>query len=503
MCAKKAEKPDGAASSPSTVLIDDVIGALAEVSAALPGGGPLLLEDMLRSIARRAVTISGGPESFSDAFVALEDYLQGRQGTPVQILRTENSRLRVAMDEKSCPYSEACRNLGLDGVARVCTQKLFCEQAVSVLTGSPAGGVLLAAGDDGRCVFELYPVSSEMLSQVDRLKRNADAAHHQYHLTRSRLNQVQTRHKAILESIADAIVVVDSSFEVVYINPRACGVFALTVQDAVGARFEKGSCFGRIGDLCVDAIAGLEGAAGEATIENSERGQVHNVYHVRFSPFECLSSRDRHTLMVLEDVTREELLRRELAAQAASLELTVDEKTRELKEANARLQTLAQTDPLTGLANRRMFEEILNKELKRAGRTGHKVGIIVADIDGFKAVNDICGHQAGDQVLVHLAKILLNSVRESDTVARWGGDEFIALLPHAGREECAGIAERMQHDLDAARKTIVPPGGPGIGLSAGWASNSRADADRLIATADRMMYARKGRRKARTVSDAS
>lgn len=503
MCAGKADKCDRAACSPSTVLIDDVIGALAEVSAALPGGGPLLLEDMLRSIVRRVVARSARPESFSDALAALEDCLQSRQCTPVQILKTENGRLRVTIDEKTCPYREPCRDLGLNGASRVCTQKLFCEEAVSALTDSPAAGILLMAGDDGRCAFELYPASSDMLSQVDRVKRNADAAHHQYHLTKSRLNQVQTRHKAILESIADAIVVVDSSFEVVYINPRACGVFALKDQDAVGARFEKGSSFGRIGDLCVDAITGLEGAAGETTVENSERGQVHNVYHVRFSPFECLSSHDRHILMVLEDVTREELLRHELATQAAGLEATIDEKTRKLQEANARLRTLAQTDPLTGLANRRMFEEILNKELKRAARTGHKVGIIVADIDGFKAVNDICGHQAGDQVLIHLAKILLKSVRESDTVARWGGDEFIALLPHAGREECAAVAERMQHDIAAAQKNMVPPGGPEIGLSAGWASNSRADADELIATADRMMYAQKGRRKAQAASDVS
>lgn len=503
MCARKAEKLDGASSSGAAVLIDDVLGALAEISAALPGGGPLLLEDMLRSIVRRAVERSARPESFRDPSAALENYLESRQCAPAQILKTENGRLRVAMDEKACPYSGPCRSLGLDGPCRVCAQKLFCEQAVSILTGSPVGGILLAAGADGRCVFELYPVSPEMLSHVDRMKRNATAVSHQYSLTRSRLNEVQTRHEAILESIADAIVVFDSAFEVVYVNPRACGVFAVRGEDAVGSRFERGSLFGHIGDLCIEAVAGLEDSSGEATIENREGSQVHNIYHMRFSPFECPSSHDRNILLVLEDVTREELLRRELASQAASLEVAVNEKTRELQEANALLRSLAQTDPLTGLANRRMFEEILDKELKRAGRTGHKVGVLLADIDGFKAVNDICGHQAGDEVLVNLAKILLKSVRESDTVARWGGDEFIALLPHAGREECARVAERIQHNLAASQKRLVPPDGPEIGLSAGWSSNRRADADELIADADRMMYAQKARRKTRAASDPS
>ena len=485
------------APEPPPLHVGDVLGALCQISAAVPGGGPALLEDMLRSVARLTVGRMLGAVNFDDHHDALLHWLELEGAPAAEVLKTDNGRLRLTVEEPECPFRGPCRDLRAQGDHFVCAAKIFCEQALSHATARPARGILLCAKENDRCVFELFPVSAEMLSHVDRAKRNAAAVSHQYRIVRSRLSHLQTRYKAILEATADAILVLDDSLDVLYVNPRACGVFAVREEDAAGAKFMRGSVFGRIGDLCLDAAEALGGWEGETTVENREGGRVHNIYRLRFSPFECPPSGEQNILVVLEDVTREELLRREVAEQAERLEMAVNEKTRELRRANARLRALAQTDPLTGLANRRMFEEILHKELKRAERTGDNVGVILADIDGFKSVNDLCGHQAGDEVLQKIAEILLKSVRESDTVARWGGDEFIILLPCAGASECAGVTKRVQEKLQRAKGRLLKGEGPEIGLSIGWASTTRPDAEALVAAADRMMYDRK-KRKART-----
>jgi len=484
------------APKPPPLDVGDVLGALCEISTAVPGGGPALLEDMLRSVARRTVRRMLGAVNFEDHHDALLHWLE-LEGAPAgEVLKTGNGRLRLTVEEPECPFHGPCRDLRAQGDHFVCAAKIFCEQALWHATARPARGILLCVKENDRCVFELFAVSAEMLSHADRAKRNAAAVSHRYRLVRSRLSHLQTRYKAMLEATADAILVLDDSRDVLYVNPRACGVFAVREEDATGAKFTRGSVFGRIGDLCLDAVEALGGWEGETTIENRDGARVHNIYRLRFSPFECPDSHEQNILVVLEDVTREELLRRAVAEQAERLEIAVNEKTRELRRANARLRALAQTDPLTGLANRRMFQEILHKELKRAERTGDNVGVILADIDGFKSVNDLCGHQAGDEVLQKIAEILLKSVRESDTVARWGGDEFIILLPCAGASECARVGGRIQEKLQRAKGRLLPGDGPEIGLSIGWSSTTRPDAEALVAAADRMMYNRK-KRKAR------
>lgn len=115
------------------------------------------------------------------------------------------------------------------------------------------------------------------------------------------------------------------------------------------------------------------------------------------------------------------------------------------------LLDLAATDPLTGLYNRRHVFERLHQELKRYERYGERFALILIDADHFKEVNDCHGHATGDATLCWIADTCLNSVRETDVVGRFGGEEFIILLPHTTTDEARVVAERIRlamHETD-------------------------------------------------------
>ncbi|MDA8164522.1 MAG: diguanylate cyclase [Desulfobacteraceae bacterium] len=117
----------------------------------------------------------------------------------------------------------------------------------------------------------------------------------------------------------------------------------------------------------------------------------------------------------------------------------------ERKELELRLRSMATTDELTGAYNRRMFDEILCKQMSRAERQGEPLSMVMLDIDHFKKINDNFGHVAGDEVLRSLAALLRENIRDMDFFARWGGEEFIILLPATPPEAARHLAERLRH----------------------------------------------------------
>lgn len=110
----------------------------------------------------------------------------------------------------------------------------------------------------------------------------------------------------------------------------------------------------------------------------------------------------------------------------------------------ARLRDQIGADPLTGLANRRAWDEQLPRELARSRRTGRPVSLVLADLDGFKALNDTHGHQAGDRLLREVAAAWRRCLREVDVIARLGGDEFGFILPDCPRDGAMLVAERLR-----------------------------------------------------------
>ncbi|HKI57884.1 MAG TPA: GGDEF domain-containing protein [Trueperaceae bacterium] len=117
---------------------------------------------------------------------------------------------------------------------------------------------------------------------------------------------------------------------------------------------------------------------------------------------------------------------------------------RDLRRAMARLDELARTDPLTGLLNRRAMSEMLDVEAKRVDRNGRSFAVMVADLDDFKAINDAYGHPVGDHALRTIAQRLLGAVRAQDQVARWGGEEFLLLLPETDMPTALEVADRLR-----------------------------------------------------------
>jgi len=152
------------------------------------------------------------------------------------------------------------------------------------------------------------------------------------------------------------------------------------------------------------------------------------------------------------------------------------------------LHSAARADPLTGLANRRSWDERLEEELERARRTGGALSVAVIDVDDFKAMNDRSGHEAGDLLLVEIARRWHTAIRGGgDVLARLGGDEFGVLAPGAGETDIRRLAERLDESA---------PEGVSCSIGVATWDGAQGGAD-LIRGADRAMYAAKRRRRRR------
>lgn len=147
-----------------------------------------------------------------------------------------------------------------------------------------------------------------------------------------------------------------------------------------------------------------------------------------------------------------QLIRRNLALEtlSQSLEAKVAERTDELAQANTHLQQLAHTDPLTQIPNRRGISPMIEQEEARFRRRGIPYSLATIDLDHFKQVNDQYGHDAGDLVLKKCTLIIKNKIREQDKLARWGGEEFIVLLPETNLQGAIMVAEKIRQSIEQA-----------------------------------------------------
>ncbi|MDA8173896.1 MAG: diguanylate cyclase [Nitrospiraceae bacterium] len=165
-------------------------------------------------------------------------------------------------------------------------------------------------------------------------------------------------------------------------------------------------------------------------------------------------------------------------------------KNQQLQDLLSKVEVLAVTDPLTSLFNRRYFENMLVKEVERARRYEAPFSCMMIDLDHFKRINDAFGHVAGDSVLVETSSILRSSLRGVDTVARWGGEEFVILLPESSKEASLIPANRILESVAAHSFRLAP--GTVITVSIGMADSSGISADelgdRVLSDADTALY---------------
>ncbi|HEX5473413.1 MAG TPA: GGDEF domain-containing protein [Vicinamibacterales bacterium] len=181
--------------------------------------------------------------------------------------------------------------------------------------------------------------------------------------------------------------------------------------------------------------------------------------------------------------------------------MTFEDMTYELRRANRRLETaqddlrqLVITDPLTGCRNRRFFDEVIGRELRRHARYNTPLSLLFIDIDRFKTINDTLGHETGDRILRDVAGFLRRKIREADYVFRWGGDEFLVLISCIEAEAIRRGVE-LQAAFEAAPEAAGLP--PGVGLSIGCIGVAPGVTEIMtfVQAADTRMYADKKRRR--------
>lgn len=177
--------------------------------------------------------------------------------------------------------------------------------------------------------------------------------------------------------------------------------------------------------------------------------------------------------------------------------LRARERQLELERRSAELLREALVDPLTGLGNRRAFEEHLEREWARARRGGHGLGLLVCDVDRFKAVNDRHGHPAGDRALRAVAAAIAGAVRGGDEAFRCGGEEFAVVVPEATRETSLAVANRVR-DRVAALRLDTGPVTVSIGVGVASGPSERAG-EELFGRVDRALYAAKATGRDRVV----
>ena len=189
---------------------------------------------------------------------------------------------------------------------------------------------------------------------------------------------------------------------------------------------------------------------------------------------------------------------RELEERMQVFNRMLRERTQTLEEAYAELAAIVNTDKLTGIASRRKLDEVMEAEMQRLRRYGTTFSILFFDIDKFKPFNDRFGHAKGDEILRQIADTTSKCVRETDSLGRWGGDEFLILLPQTMGRAAGELAQRVVESVTA----LVTPEGTPFGISLGMATATAEDSiQTLLARADAAMYRAKAKGGSRWVSE--
>jgi len=286
------------------------------------------------------------------------------------------------------------------------------------------------------------------------------------------LDVIPIARSLVFEKISDAVIVLDNANLIVDFNRAAAKVFPELSQSSLSADVR----------LVLAKYKGLY-AFVDSTVEmefqfTAGEDKSLKYYDCTISPIYSRTKTSIGKIILFKDNTETTVLL-------------------------AKLKMLATVDTLTQVYNRRHFIEIANRQLSHHARDGRPLSIVILDLDFFKKVNDTFGHLAGDEVLRNIAKLLSLHIRGGDSVARFGGEEFICLLAETGEKEAFLVAERMREEILKARFSI--PGTPEIAITGSFGICSVEKVaegeklDPIIARADLSMYRAKELGRNRTV----
>jgi diguanylate cyclase (GGDEF)-like protein/PAS domain S-box-containing protein len=269
----------------------------------------------------------------------------------------------------------------------------------------------------------------------------------------------------IMESARDAIIMIDNKGNVTFWNPAAERLFGYSREEVMGKELHRLMIQDeRLYEVYKEAfkrfqLSGKRNAVGK-TIELKAKHKDGYEIDVELSLSAVRIKDTWHALGIVRDIS-------------------------ERKKYEELLYRQSITDPLTNVYNRRFFMQMLEQEMERTRRYGKSFSVIMFDLDHFKSVNDRFGHAAGDMVLKSVADMIKGRIRKTDYFARWGGEEFIILLPETSVEDAAGLAEELRKHLNSM---TLPEVGR-VTASFGVASYRPSDTiDTILMRADSMLY---------------
>jgi len=296
---------------------------------------------------------------------------------------------------------------------------------------------------------------------------------------------IPARVQATLDVMAEGVVVLDADERAVLVNAPFADRLGRHQEDLIGVEISSlGWRRSQAPGTSVDAPwteALSEGKSCTGEVVRIDTPEGARTFVVNASPVRDGWGAPKGVIATFDDVT--ELQHKTQALEEAMVEL--EKSQDEIRLQNEELEVLAKRDSLTGVANRRAFMEVLERQFADAALHAKELGCVMVDIDHFKRVNDTHGHSVGDEVIRRLAETLSSEVRDSDSVCRYGGEEFCVVLPGATLEVSAAVAERM-------RAKIQGPGFARVPITASFGVSSmrmepRTPAE-LIDQADRALY---------------
>lgn len=332
----------------------------------------------------------------------------------------------------------------------------------------------------GNIVAEFFP--GRMSFDVTPLTFGFSAVLFTYSVFRDRfVDIISVARSRLIESMSDGVLVLDMQNQIIDLNPE--------MQRLLGP--SPASFLGKPASQVLESWLGSTESVlnGEKTRTELRLPESPSRYlDVRVTPLFDKRQQLKGRLMVFRDITDRKLVEKKLRQANERLHSQLIE----IGTLQSKLRTQAVRDPLTNLFNRRYLDETLDRELARAAREHYPVCVIMMDLDHFKQVNDTYGHEAGDQVLKALAGTLAASNRRGDFACRFGGEEFVVVMPNLDVNMAYRRAEDLRTTLDSLK---VPYGGIHLNttISVGIACypSNGEERESILRAADRAMYAAK------------
>ena len=295
---------------------------------------------------------------------------------------------------------------------------------------------------------------SQVMMNAQRLEHDWRQVHQELQadirsrqLAEEKLQISEERHRLLAENALDVIWTIEPDGRISYVSPAVEKLRGYTPEEAKRQPLEEihppeslALSLRYFQDLHQRALAGLTLYPFRGELEYWCRDGSSVWCDVRAYPILDADRKFHQLLGVSRDIS--ERKRHEFALREARD--LAEQTSQALQAANVELQRLATTDTLTGVYNRRYFEDVTATAIERAKRYGEAASLLLIDIDHFKSINDVHGHLVGDQILIGLTARVGEHLRSTDVLARWGGEEFVILLPHTNVAQALPLADKLR-----------------------------------------------------------